>query len=161
MSATLTAEPLTQAGLGDLGEVIETAPEGFALINAGLCRRFTDLARIDILDGRPGLSLFAAELRPLPYRFDLLERHPLGSQCFIPMGESEYLVIVAPDEDGVPGAPRAFHAGPSQCVNIGRNVWHGVLAPVAGSGLFAVIDRIGEGPNLQEHRSPEAQTVTR
>ncbi len=160
MSAALAARPLTAAAFAPFGEAIETAAEGFALINAGRCRRFTDLATLDIAAGRPGLSLFQAELRPTPYVFDLMERHPLGSQCFAPMGGSEYLVIVAPDAGGAPGAPVAFHARAHQCANIGRNVWHGVLAPIAGSGLFAVIDRIGAGPNLEEARLPAPVAVT-
>jgi ureidoglycolate lyase len=160
VSAPLKAAPLSAAPFAPFGAVIEVGAEGFTMINAGLCRRFTDLAMLDILEGRPGLSLFDAEIRPVPYAFDLLERHPLGSQCFIPMGGSEYLVTVAPDSGGAPGAPVAFHARGGQCVNIGRNVWHGVLAPIAGPGLFAVIDRIGAGPNLEEVRLPAPITVT-
>ena len=160
MSAGITARPLTAAAFAPFGEVIETGGEAFTLINEGKCRRFTDLATLDIVDGWPGVSLFDAELRPVPYVFDLMERHPLGSQCFVPMGGSEFLVIVAADAGGAPGAPTAFHARAHHCVNIGRNVWHGVLAPIAGAGLFAVIDRIGEGPNLQEARLPAPVTVT-
>jgi ureidoglycolate lyase len=155
---TLVARPLTAAGFAGFGEVIETGGP-FRPINDGFCRRFDDLARVDVVDGRAGLSLFDAEIRPLPYRFDLLERHPLGSQCFLPMAGARWLVIAAPDAGGTPGAPVAFMAGPGQGVNIARNVWHGVLAPVAGGGLFAVIDRIGPGPNLQERRLPAPMTV--
>jgi len=156
----LVAAPLTADAFAPFGQVIETGSAGFRRINEGRCRRFTDLCAIDVIDGRPGLSLFDAEIRPLPHVFDLMERHPLGSQCFIPMGASESLVIVAPDAGGSPGAPVAFHARARQAVNIGRDVWHGVLAPVAGSGLYAVIDRIGPGANLQEARLPAPVTVT-
>jgi ureidoglycolate lyase len=149
---TLVAPPLTQGAFAPFGEVIETAGQDtHILINEGLCKRFTDLARFDVVGGAVGLSLFQAKLRPLPHICDLVERHPLGSQCFIPMGNSSYLVIVAPDAGGTPGALQAFTAGPDQIVNIGRNVWHGVLAPISGSGLFAVMDRIGGGVNLEEH----------
>ncbi|GAA0289083.1 ureidoglycolate lyase [Rhodovulum strictum] len=147
---TLRAAPLTADAFAPFGEVIETSGD-FRLINEGACRRFTDLARLDIVDGRPGLSLFQAEIRSLPHDCTLLERHPLGSQCFIPMQGGRYLVIVAPDQGGTPGIARAFVAEGHQCVNIARNTWHGVLCPIAGSGLFAVIDRIGAGGNLEEH----------
>ncbi|MCH2095408.1 MAG: ureidoglycolate lyase [Rhodobacteraceae bacterium] len=146
----IRAQPITATAFAPFGEVIESGCAASILINDGKCQRFTDLITLDIVDGAVGLSLFDAQLRDIPYACTLLERHPLGSQCFIPMQNSTYLVIVAPDADGVPGAPLAFLAGAGQCVNIARNTWHGVLCPVAGSGLFAVIDRIGEGPNLQE-----------
>lgn len=155
----LRAQPLTAAAFAAFGEVIATGG-AFVTINEGACRRFTDLARLDILDGRPGLSLFQAEIRALPHDCALLERHPLGSQCFIPMQGSRFLVIVAPDAGGVPGAPLAFVAEDHQCVNIARNTWHGVLCPIAGSGLFAVIDRIGAGGNLEEHRLSRPIRVT-
>ncbi len=146
----IRAQPITASAFAPFGEVVESGCATPILINEGKCQRFTDLITLDIVDGTAGLSLFDAELRELPYACTLMERHPLGSQCFVPMQDSRFLVIVAPDADGVPGTPQAFVAGSGQCVNIARNTWHGVLCPISGSGLFAVIDRIGEGPNLQE-----------
>ena len=84
-----------------------------------------------------------------------MERHPLGSQAFLPMDAGRYLVVVAEDRAGAPSAPRAFVAGASQGVNYHRNVWHGVLTPIEGSGIFAVVDRIGAGANLEECVLPE------
>ena len=92
-------------------------------------------------------------------RFDLVERHPLGSQAFVPMTEHPFLVIVAPDEGGVPGRPLAFLTAPGQGINLRRGAWHGVLTPLAEPGLFAVIDRCGEGPNLEEYRYDRGWTV--
>lgn len=151
----LSARPITAEVFAPFGELVEADNVSPEIINAGLCRRYSDLARLDLVDGMAGLSLFHADLRPLPLRVDLLERHPLGSQCFIPMGGSRYLVVVAPDADGGPGTPKAFVAEADQPVNIARNTWHGVLAPFSGSGLFVVIDRIGAGRNLEEHVLPE------
>jgi len=159
MSGDLRAAPLTPEAFAPFGEVIE-AGGAHVTINEGFCRRYSDLATLDMVGGRAGLSLFSAEIRTLPYECGLLERHPLGSQCFIPMQDARFLVIVAPDAGGVPGAPRAFVAGGDQVVNIARNTWHGVLCPIAGSGLFAVIDRIGEGVNLEEHRLSRPIRVT-
>ena len=62
-----------------------------------------------------------------------------------------FLVTVAPDEGGTPGRPRAFLTAPGQGVNLARGTWHGVLTPLHAPGLFAVIDRIGAGDNLEEH----------
>ena len=68
------------------------------------------------------------------------------------MQAAPFLVIVAPDEDGAPGQPRAFLTRPGQGVNFLRATWHGVLTPLSEPALFAVIDRIGGGGNLQEAR---------
>jgi ureidoglycolate lyase len=82
---------------------------------------------------------------------ELVERHPEGSQAFLPMNQNPFLVIVAPDEEGTPGRPLAFHTAPGQGINFNRNVWHGVLTPLFAPGLFAVVDRIGTSKNLEEY----------
>ena len=130
------------------------------LINQGKCGRHHDLARLDFQGGRAGISLFNAELREMPYQLELVERHPLGSQAFIPMSQSRFLVTVAEDEGGVPGQIRAFIARAGQGINLHRNVWHGVLCPLDGAGLYAVVDRIGEGDNLEEHWFETPVTIT-
>ena len=115
---------------------------------------------MDFGTGRAGISVFDADPRNLPYDFDLVERHPDGSQAFLPMTTAPFLVIVAPDEAGRPGAPRAFLTAPGQGINLHRGTWHGVLTPLAAPGLFAVVDRIGEGPNLEEYRYSAPWRVT-
>ncbi|KIT15368.1 ureidoglycolate lyase [Jannaschia aquimarina] len=144
-------EPLTAETFAFFGEVLEVEGAPDKLINRGLCGRFHDRADLDFGDGRAGLSLFDAQPRGLPYTLDMVERHPDGSQAFVPMTEHPFLVIVAPDEGGVPGTPRAFLTNGAQGVNYRRGVWHGVCTPLHAPGRFAVIDRIGAGPNLQEH----------
>jgi len=152
-------EPLTVAAFAPYGDVLDATGTPDRMINAGLCARFHDRARIDIADGRTGLSVFDAVARSLPYAFDLVERHPLGSQAFVPMTQAPFLVIVAPDEHGTPGTPRAFLTNGAQGINLHRGTWHGVLTPLQAPGLFAVLDRIGEGPNLEEYRYPQPWTV--
>lgn len=147
----LPVTPLTAAAFAPWGDVIEVRGAPDRLINQGLCGRYHDLARLDFGDGRAGLSLFDAEARHLPHVIDMVERHPEGSQAFIPVSRVPFLVIVADDADGVPVDLRAFVTGPGQSVNLLRGVWHGVLAPLEQHGQFVVIDRIGEGVNLQEH----------
>lgn len=146
----INAEPLTAADFAPFGDVLEAAGPPDKLINEGLCGRWHDRARLDFGSGRAGISIFRAEPRALPYRLGLMERHPEGSQAFIPMSQDGFLVIVAPDAGGRPGAPRAFVTAPGQGVNLLRGTWHGVLTPLAAPGLFAVIDRIGDGANLEE-----------
>ncbi len=159
MSRTIVAEPLTPEAFAPFGEVIRRRAWPDRVINAGLCGRHHDLAAPDIAEGRAGISLFDAMPRALPHRLDLMERHPLGSQAFLPMSLAPFLVTVAPDEGGAPGRPRAFIAAPGEGVSIGRNVWHGVLTPLAAPSLFAVVDRIGEGANLEERHLPEPWIV--
>jgi ureidoglycolate lyase len=156
---SLFPEPLTVAAFAPYGDVLDATGTPDRMINAGLCARFHDRARIDIADGRTGLSVFDAVARSLPYAFDLVERHPLGSQAFVPMTQAPFLVIVAPDEHGTPGTPRAFLTNGAQGINLHRGTWHGVLTPLQAPGLFAVLDRIGEGPNLEEYRYPQPWTV--
>ncbi|UWR22184.1 ureidoglycolate lyase [Sulfitobacter sp. S190] len=151
MTREIAIQPLSAEAFAPFGDVLDAAGEPDRMINAGLCGRHHDRARLDFGEGgRAGISVFNAQARTLPYTFDLLERHPEGSQAFVPMTANPFLVIVAPDEGGVPGRPRAFRTGPHQGINLHCGVWHGVLTPLAAPGIFAVVDRIGETPNLEE-----------
>lgn len=152
----IRTEPLDAAAFAPFGDVLEASGD-FRLINAGLCRRHHDRALMDFgPEGRAGLSIFKAEARALPYEFDLIERHPDGSQAFLPMTADPFLVIVA---ESPAHSPRAFLTDGTQGINLHRGTWHGVLTPLHPPGLFAVVDRIGPSPNLQEYRYPSPWTV--
>jgi ureidoglycolate lyase len=157
---TLSAAPLDAAAFAPFGDVIEATGESFP-INGGMCDRFHDRARMEFTEGgRAGISVGLGRPYPLPYAFDLLERHPLGSQAFVPISEDPFLVVVAPDDGGRPGRPRAFITRPGQGVNYLRNVWHGVLAPLGRPGRFVIVDRVGgTGVNLEEYRFDTEWTV--
>ncbi len=156
----IIAKPLTVEAFAPFGDVLEAEGSPDKLINADLCGRWHDRARLDFGPaGRAGISIFKAEARSLPYRLDLLERHPEGSQAFLPMTAEPFLVIVAEDQVGRPGEIKAFLTAPGQGVNFLRNTWHGVLTPLSEPGLFAVIDRIGETPNLEEHALDHEVTI--
>ena len=157
--APLLAHPLTAQDFAPYGDVLEVTGPPDQMINAGLCGRFHDRARLEFLDGRAGISLFEAEARHLPYALDLMERHPLGSQAFIPLDGVSMLLCVAEDDNGRPTAPRAYLSQPGQAVNLLRNLWHGVLAPIGRAGRYAVIDRIGPGDNLEEFYFDQPLTV--
>ncbi|MDP2739478.1 MAG: ureidoglycolate lyase [Pseudorhodobacter sp.] len=155
---TIATEPLTAAACAPFGEVLEAAGPPDRLINAGLCARFHDRARLDFgPTGRAGISIFDAEACTLPYRLDLVERHPEGSQAFLPMTAEPFLVIVTETPDA---APRAFVTNGAQGINLRAGTWHGVLTPLHAPGRFAVVDRIGPGANLQEHRFKEPWIIT-
>ncbi len=157
----LRTEPLTADAFAPFGDVLEAAGDPDKIINQGLCGRYHDRARLDFgPGGRAGISVFKAELRSLPLELAMVERHPEGSQAFLPLDREPFLVITAPDEGGQPGIPRTFLTAPGQGVNFLRNTWHGVLTPLAGNGLFGVIDRIGDTPNLQEFWFEQPYRVT-
>ncbi len=154
-------EPLTPESFAPFGDVMAATGAPDRLINQGFCGRYHDRAQLDFgPDGRAGLSIFKAIPRSFPYLLDLVERHPDGSQAFIPMTADPFLVITAPDQDGTPGTPRAFLTDGSQAINFHRGTWHGVLTPLAAPGLFAVVDRIGPTANLQEHWFDQPWTIT-
>ena len=152
----IRARPLTAAAFAPFGDVLNCDGAPDRIINAVLCGRFHDRAQVDVGDGRVGISLFRSELRRLPYQIDLIERHPLGSQAFIPMSMDSFLVVVAGDDL----VPQAFVMAPGEGINFHRGTWHGVLTPLSGPGLFAVIDRIGDGANLEEHNFATAYRIT-
>ncbi len=150
MTNVIKALPLSAEDFAPFGEVLEAVGDPDKVINQGLCGRHHDKAVLDFADGRAGISVFDATPRSLPYTLEMVERHPVGSQAFLPMHQNPYLVIVAQDADGAPGRPLAFLAAPGQGVNYHRGTWHGVLTPLHAPGLFAVVDRIGDGANLEE-----------
>jgi ureidoglycolate lyase len=140
---------LTAAAFAPFGEVVEAgaAPE---LINEGTARQYADLATIDVAGGRPRVSLYRAEARNLPLAITMLERHPEGSQLFMPLSPDPFLVVVAPaaavpDRAGV----RAFLTNGRQGVNFRRGSWHHPLIALA-AGEFLVLDRAGAGANCEE-----------
>lgn len=152
MTNRIATQPLTTEGFAPFGEVLDCAGDPDKIINQGKCGRYHDRASLDFgPGGRAGISIFNAEARSLPYTLDMVERHPEGSQAFVPMTANPFLVIVAPDDQGKPGTPLAFVTAPGQAINFRRNMWHGVLTPLHSPGIFAVIDRIGESPNLEEY----------
>ena len=91
----IVARPLTAEAFAPWGEVLEARGDPDRIINQGLCGRFHDRARPDAVGGPLGISVFLAEPRALPYRPALVERHPLGSQAFLPMTAAPFLVVVA------------------------------------------------------------------
>lgn len=152
MDNQIFIEPMTIDAFAPFGDVIDASEDPTSMINNGMCARHNDLARLDFEQGgRAGISIFQGRPYSLPHTVPLVERHPLGSQAFIPMSDAPFLVIVAIDVNGSPDAPQAFITQHQQGVNIHRGVWHGVLTPLNESARFAVIDWIGNKANLQEH----------
>lgn len=159
----LNVERLDRAKFSEFGDILETENAHNYLINNGNTVRFHDMARIDLLGTNPKamISIFRGSPYPLPVEIELMERHPLGSQAFYPLQKNGYLVVVAPDEDGRPGVPNAFFATGLQGVNYHANVWHHPLLALNKTSDFIVVDRGGEGDNLQEHYYDEPYVIER
>ncbi|WP_170783383.1 ureidoglycolate lyase [Ruegeria lacuscaerulensis] len=155
MTVALKLRPLTSQVFAPFGDVIEVSGNADKYINQGNCARYHDRALLDFNGGRAGISVFQSKAFSLPIKLEMVERHPDGSQAFLPLSDKPFVVVVARDEDGIPGRPEAFKTTPGQGVNYHRNTWHGVLTPLHDPGLFAVVDRIGSGPNLEEYWFPE------
>ena len=143
------------------GDLLALKDEPDMTINQGMCGRHHNLANIEFeKGGKSGISLFNAEPRHLPYKLEMMERHPKGSQAFIPMCGQPFLVIVANDDGGKPARPHAFLTEPYIGINFHKNVWHGVLTPLHSPGVFAVFDRIATDSNLEEHWFKKPYTIS-
>jgi ureidoglycolate lyase len=145
---TLPVEPLTAAAFAPFGDVIaaDAARTTYA-VNDGTSQRFHALGRVDSDGGATVLSIFRAQPRALPFEVRLLERHPRGSQAFVPLSGAPYLVVVSEDPAQ---PPRAFLARGDQGVNFRRGTWHHPLLALERESDFLVVDREGEDDNCDE-----------
>ncbi len=152
MAEMLTIRPLTAEAFAPFGEVIEPSPQKIRMINGGTTERHHALAVADVTGegARVILNIFRGAPRRFPYRLDMMERHPFGSQSFSPLAPRPFLVVVSPDKDGRPGRPEVFLSTGGQGVNYRRNVWHHPLMALDEISDFLVVDREGPGNNLEE-----------
>ncbi|MCK1542229.1 ureidoglycolate lyase [Bradyrhizobium sp. 147] len=150
--AKLSVEPLTRQAFAPFGEVVETEGLTPLSINQGYAVRYNDLANIDVGadGGQINFSWFVASARPAPIVIRLMERHPLGSQLFMPLNGGNWLVVVCTDPHTA-SSYRAFAANGNQGVNYARNCWHHPLLVVKDASSFLVVDRKGGGNNLEEY----------
>jgi len=156
----LRIEPLTREAFAPFGDVIDC--DGAArhyTINEGFAERYHDLAAIDVAaeGGRPLVNIFRAAPRTLPLRITMLERHPLSSQAFIPLGPRPFLVVVArPGDAPGPEDIRCFRTAEMQGINYARGTWHFPLIALEQTQDFLVLDRGGRGDNCDvTHYSEE------
>ena len=150
---SLRPVPLTADAFAPFGEVIQCEGARHFPINAGTTERYHDLAKIAPGEGgRAIVSIFRGQPHSFPLTIAMMERHPLGSQAFVPMQKRDYLVVVAHSLADIkePGSLQAFIARGDQGVNYAPGVWHHPLIAVGEVSDFLVVDRQGEGHNCDE-----------
>ncbi|MBU1331042.1 MAG: ureidoglycolate lyase [Gammaproteobacteria bacterium] len=150
----LIIEPLSKAAFAPFGDVIETDDSAFFMINNGSTQRYHQLATVqtNTPDDQAIISIFRAEALPMPLTIRMLERHPQGSQAFVPLLGNPFLIVVAPPGDvPVSGSVRAFRSNGRQGINYHRGVWHHPVLTIEKRDDFLVVDRSGPGPNCDEH----------
>ncbi len=158
MTITLVPKPLTSERFAQYGDVIESVVDRTAAMNAERFERFDDLCRLDMADdGRIAVSIARCRVATaLPYRLDVVERHPLGSQAFVPLGPSRMIVVVAPPEESVEASDlRAFVTNGRQGINYHRGTWHMPLIAFESGQEFLIIDRAADQPNCDMHSLDE------
>ena len=119
-------------------------------INAGYAKRFDNLANIMTSkdDGKTIVSIFSALKRTFPMKIDMMEKHPLGSQAFVPMKETTFITFVAPaGEKPEINNIESFVVPPKIGINYKPGIWHFPLISTEDMN-FLVIDRKGSGNNL-------------
>lgn len=153
MQETIKVSPLNSAAFAPFGDILcKTQASSAFHINQGNCLRHHDLAKVEVAgtNARVLINIFSAKPYQLPLQLHMMERHPYGSQAFMPLSDEPFLVIVAHDSGEGPARPQAFITQSGQGINIHRNVWHGVLTPLNKASDFLVVDRGGDENNLEE-----------
>jgi ureidoglycolate lyase len=162
MTLGLRPQKLSRATFSDFGDVIEVDGSKRILINEGTTERFHDLANIDVESGSGHtlVNIFRGQMRPQPIDIKMMERHPLGSQAFIPLQNKPYVIVVAPVGKNVgPEDLKAFIADGTQGVNYKRDLWHHPLLVLEDNNNFLVVDRGGSGENCTEHWFTDTQGI--
>ncbi len=154
MSLSLAVAPLTREAFRRFGDVLDASGRADDIANAGAARIYRERAKADFAGegGRLSINVVRTAPRPFPIVIDTMERHPLGAQMFAPLAASDWLVVVAPPGALDLDAFVAFRVQPGQAVNYRRGVWHCPLIALDRESDFLVIERGGEGANLDIER---------
>ena len=150
MEITISPKPITKENFSKFGDMITTADIKPIEINEGYAKRFDGIANLNTSkdNGETTICIFSALKRSFPMKIDMMEKHPLGSQAFIPMKQTTFLVLVAP-EGNKPDLNRieAFIVPQEIGVNYNPGTWHFPLIATEDMN-FLVVDRKGSGDNL-------------
>ena len=150
MKITVNPKPITKENFSKFGDVITTDDIKPLEINDGYAKRFDGVANLNTSkdNGETTICIFSALKRSFPMKIDMMEKHPLGSQAFVPMKETTFLVFVAP-KGAKPNLNEveAFIVPPGIGVNYNPGTWHFPLIATEDVN-FLVVDRKGSGENL-------------
>lgn len=154
MTLTISAQPLTAVAFAPFGDVIESENQHQFYINDGKALRYHDIARAGIAgsEAHVGISLVDVSPWSLPLAVTLMEKHPKGSQAFIPLDSQPFLILVAPR--GVapePGDIHAFVSNGRQGINYHADIWHHPIVALRDQQRFIIVDRIGKDDNCDLH----------
>jgi len=150
MKITINPKPITKENFSKFGDMITTDNIKPLEINNGYAKRFDGIANLDTSkdNGKTIISIFSALKRSFPMKIDMMEKHPLGSQTFVPMKETTFLVFVAPTGNKPNlNEIEAFIVPPGIGVNYNPGTWHFPLIATEDMN-FLVVDRKGSGDNL-------------
>tara|TARA_B100000965_G_scaffold312449_1_gene272266 strand:+ start:125 stop:622 length:498 start_codon:yes stop_codon:yes gene_type:complete len=142
--------PMTKENFSMFGDMISTENIKPIEINNGYANRFDDIAKIDTANnnGETTISIFSALKRSFPMKIDMMEKHPLGTQAFIPMKETTFLTLVAPEGKKLEmDKIESFVVPKGKGVNYKTGIWHFPLISTEDMD-FLVVDRKGPGENL-------------
>lgn len=146
---SLVREPLTREAFAAFGQVLQAEGSDHFPINGGMTDRFHALSTAEVGgEGKAILSIFRSRRWADAIRIEMLERHPLGSQAFMPLSPHDWLIVVAETPDAA--ALRCFQAGGNQGVQYAPGVWHHPLLVLEPAQDFLIVDRDGPGDNLEE-----------
>ena len=161
METVIKPIKITRENFTEFGDLISSEGINSIDINAGYAKRFDSLANINTSKdaGKTIVSIFSALKRNFPMKIDMMEKHPLGSQAFIPMKETTFLCFVAP-----PGVSpeidkiQSFIIPPKTGINYKPGIWHFPLISTEDTD-FLVIDRKGNSENLVIHKFNKEKVV--
>ena len=152
---------ISRSNFSSYGDLISTDDINPTNINEGYAKRFDNLANLDTSkdSGKTIVSIFSALKRTFPMKIHMMEKHPLGSQAFIPMKETTFLAFVAPSgESPEIDKIESFVIPPKRGINYKPGIWHFPLISTENIN-FLVIDRKGSGDNLIIHKFEKEKII--
>ena len=154
MKIEIKPKKISKKNFKKFGQMIDTNKKKYFKINNGFAKRYDNLGKIDTSSkkGKTIVSIFSAKKRRFPMKIDMMEKHPLGSQAFVPMKETSFLVFVAP-RGQKPNIKKieSFRVPKQTGINLKSGIWHFPLISTKNMN-FLVIDRKGKGKNLVIHK---------
>ena len=154
---TLAPVPLTPERFAPYGDVIEASAGTVSAMNDARFERFDNLCNVDLTGGGVAISVTRCRIpTSLPLRIEQVERHPLGSQAFVPLKPCKMIVVVAPPGESVSADElRAFVTNGRQGINYRRGTWHMPLIAFEAGQEFLIVDRGRSDANCDTHEFDE------